>query len=111
MEPSAVPNQSTAWTNSVLESLLSVSVLEAIPDAVVAVNQQGVILQINSQTEKLFDYTRDELIGQKIEMLVPERQRGAHHDHRKQFHARPKIPAWARDWIFTGDGVTVRNYR
>jgi PAS domain-containing protein len=57
MEPSAVPNQSTASTNSVLESLLSVSVLEAIPDAVVAVNQQGVILQINSQTEKLFDYT------------------------------------------------------
>jgi PAS domain S-box-containing protein len=91
MEPSAVPNQSTASTNSVLESLLSVSVLEAIPDAVVAVNQQGVILQINSQTEKLFDYTRDELIGQKIEMLVPERQRGAHHDHREQFHARPKI--------------------
>jgi PAS domain S-box-containing protein len=34
---------------------------------------------------------RDELIGQKIEMLVPERQRGAHHDHREQFHARPKI--------------------
>ena len=91
MEPSAVPNQSSASTNSVLEILLSVSVLEAIPDAVVAVNQQGVILQINSQTEKLFDYTRDELIGQKIEMLVPERQRGAHHDHREQFHARPKI--------------------
>jgi PAS domain S-box-containing protein len=91
MEPSAVPNQSTASTNSVLQTLLSVSVLEAIPDAVVAVNQQGVILQINSQTEKLFDYTRDELIGQKIEMLVPERQRGAHHDHREQFHARPKI--------------------
>ena len=91
MEPSAVPNQSSASTNSVLEILLSVSVLEAIPDAVVAVNQQGVILQINSQTEKLFDYTRDELIGQKIEMLVPQRQRGAHHDHREQFHARPKI--------------------
>ena len=91
MEPSAVPNQSSASTNSVLETLLSLSVLEAIPDAVVAVNQQGVILQINSQTEKLFDYTRDELIGQKIEMLVPQRQRGAHHDHREQFHARPKI--------------------
>lgn len=91
MEPSAVPNQSSASPNSVVETLLSISVLEAIPDAVVAVNQQGVILQINSQTEKLFDYTRDELIGQKIEMLVPERQRGAHHDHRAQFHARPKI--------------------
>src|SRR5262249_4558060 len=37
------------------------------------------------------DYTRDELIGQKIEILVPERQRRAHDDHRAEFAARPKI--------------------
>ena len=76
---------------TVAETLLSPSVLEAIPDALVAVNQQGVIVQVNSQTETLFAYTRDELIGQKIEMLVPERQRSQHHHHREQFHARPKI--------------------
>ena len=50
------------------ETLLSASILEAIPDAVVAVNQQGVIIQVNSQTEALFGYTRDELIGQSVEM-------------------------------------------
>ena len=75
------------------ETLLSASILEAIPDAVAAVNQQGVIIQVNSQTEALFGYTRDELIGQKIEMLVPERQRPQHHLHREQFHAQAEDPA------------------
>jgi two-component system, cell cycle sensor histidine kinase and response regulator CckA len=76
---------------TVAETLLSPSILEAIPDALVAINQQGVIIQANSQTEAMFAYTRDELIGQKIEMLVPERQRGQHDQHRAQYHARPKI--------------------
>jgi len=76
---------------NVAETLLSPSILEAIPDAVAAVNRQGVIVQINAQTEAMFGYTRDELLGQRIEMLVPERQRGSHDQHREDFHARPKI--------------------
>jgi PAS domain S-box-containing protein len=76
---------------TIAQTLLSPSILEAIPDALVAVNQQGVIIQINSQTERLFAYTREELIGQRIETLVPERQRGQHEHHRDQYHARPKI--------------------
>jgi len=75
----------------VAETLLSASILEAIPDAVAAVNEQGVIIQVNSQTEALFGYTRDELIGQGVEMLVPERQRPQHHLHRESYHSRPKI--------------------
>jgi len=75
----------------VAEALLSPSILEAIPDAVAAVNQQGFIVQINTQTEAMFGYTRDELIGQKIEVLVPERQRPQHDGHRERFHAQPKI--------------------
>jgi PAS domain S-box-containing protein len=78
-------------SGAVAQTLLSSAILEAIPDALVAVNQQGVIIQINSQTETLFAYTRDELIGQSIEVLVPERQRPHHHQHREQYHARPKI--------------------
>ena len=76
---------------TVAETLLSPNILEAIPDAVVAVNRQGVIIQANAQTETLFAYTRDELIGQKIEMLVPDRQRRQHHLHREHFHQQPKI--------------------
>ena len=73
------------------EDLLAPAILEAVPDAALAVNEQGVIVQANAQTEALFRYTRDELIGQKIEILVPERQRGQHHHHREHFHERPKI--------------------
>jgi len=92
VQPPVVDHSQSAGAQKALaESLLSPSIFEAIPDAVVAVNQQGVIIQINSQTEALFAYTRDELIGQKIEVLVPERQRPQHHEHRAQFHARPKI--------------------
>ncbi len=92
MTPPAVPNQSReSGPRTVAETLLSPSILEAIPDAVAAVNQQGVIIQVNSQTETLFGYTRDELIGQRIEMLVPDRQRPQHHLHREHFHQQPKI--------------------
>ena len=72
------------------DTLLTTSILEAIPDAVAAVNQQGVIVQVNAQAEALFGYTREELIGQKIEILVPERQRPHHDLHREQFHRQPK---------------------
>ena len=75
----------------VAETLLSTSILEAIPDAVAAVNRQGIIIQVNSQTEAMFGYTRDELIGQSVEALVPERQRANHDQHREEFHQRPKI--------------------
>ena len=85
------PEQGKSNLKTLAETLLSVSILEAIPDAVVAVNRQGVILQVNSQTESMFSYTREELIGQNIEMLVPERQRGDHHRHRDEYHSQPKI--------------------
>jgi len=75
----------------VAETLLSSSILEAIPDAVAAVNQQGVIIQVNAQAEAMFGYTRDELIGQRVETLVPERHRGQHNTHREHFHQQPKI--------------------
>jgi two-component system, cell cycle sensor histidine kinase and response regulator CckA len=89
--PVANPDQETSNQKTLAETLLSPSILEAIPDAVVAVNRQGVIVQVNSQTEAMFSYTRAELIGQGIEILVPERQRGDHHRHREEYHAKPKI--------------------
>jgi protein-histidine pros-kinase len=92
MSQPAVPehNRDSA-ARTVAETLLATSILEAIPDAVAVVNQQGVMIQINSQMEAMFGYTREELIGQKIEILVPERSRPQHDHHREQFHARPKI--------------------
>ncbi len=92
MQPSFSDSQENKPAKSPLaETLLSTSILEAIPDAVAAVNQQGFIIQVNSQAEGLFGYTRDELIGQKIEMLVPERHRAQHDSHREHFHDQPKV--------------------
>jgi protein-histidine pros-kinase len=64
--------------------------LEAAPDAMVIVDRRGRIVLINSQTEKLFGYTRDELLEQPVEILVPERFHHAHPDHRTGFFADPK---------------------
>jgi len=71
--------------------LLNSSLLEAIPDAIVAVEQDGTIVQVNSQTETLFGYNRSELVGRKIEILVPARFRDQHHAHRASFVQSPKI--------------------
>ncbi|HXZ81788.1 MAG TPA: PAS domain S-box protein [Terriglobales bacterium] len=70
--------------------LLSSALLEAFPDATVAVDQQGIIIQVNSQTEQLFGYPREELIGQTVELLVPDRYRQQHHQHRGNFAQQPK---------------------
>ena len=74
---------------SMTKSLLSPSFFEAVPDAMVAVNPKGVIVQVNTQTERLFGYAQDELIGQGVEMLVPMGQREQHHLHRERFRQEP----------------------
>jgi PAS domain S-box-containing protein len=76
---------------STTERRLSPVLFEAVPDAMVAVDSEGVIVQINSHTERLFGYMADELIGQRVEVLVPASRRANHHQHRERFHSQPTV--------------------
>jgi PAS domain S-box-containing protein len=64
--------------------------LEAAPDGMVIIDHQGTIVMVNAQTEKLFGYRRDELMGEPVELLVPERFRDTHPFHRKQYGKNPQ---------------------
>ena len=65
--------------------------LEAAPDAIVIVDKDGRIILVNSQTEKLFGYARDEILEQRVEKLVPERFREIHPNHRDRFFTEPRL--------------------
>ena len=65
------------------------ALLEAAPDAIVVVDQTGTIILVNEQTESLFGYRRDELIGQPAEILVSEHFRGQHSDSHSRFLTAP----------------------
>jgi PAS domain S-box-containing protein len=65
--------------------------LEAVPDALVLVDRDGLMVLVNSQAEKLFGYRRQELLGQPVEVLVPERFRTRHCQHRDGYFAAPRV--------------------
>lgn len=64
--------------------------LEAAPDATVISNKKGVIVMVNKRTERLFGYTRNELLGQPVEVLVPEAMQMQHINHRNRYMKAPK---------------------
>lgn len=69
------------------------SLLESAPDAMVIADEGGRIVVVNGQAEKLFGYNRDEMCGQKIELLLPARLRNKHLRHRQGFAKRPRLRA------------------
>jgi PAS domain S-box-containing protein len=65
--------------------------LDAIPDAVVIIDETGHIVDLNVQTESLFGYSRDELLGEAVEMLIPTRFHDTHIADRTAYHKMPHV--------------------
>ncbi|WUX58457.1 PAS domain S-box protein [Streptomyces sp. NBC_01431] len=73
------------------------ALLEAAPDAMVIVDDAGVIRLVNAQTETLFGYPRNELLGRPIEILVPQRFRAQHPGHRMGYSANQQVRPMGAD--------------
>jgi PAS domain S-box-containing protein len=67
--------------------------LESAPDPIVVINAQGNIAMVNGQTESIFGYRREELLGRPMEMLIPDRFFAAHGDHLRTFFLAPSLRA------------------
>lgn len=67
------------------------SFLESVPDAIIIVNHEGNIQYSNRQTEFLFGYKKSEIIGNKIELLIPNRFKEAHQNHRNKYFSNIKV--------------------
>jgi formate hydrogenlyase transcriptional activator len=77
-------------SHEVLRGVDTAWLFESAPDAMVLEDRDGRIALVNSNTEKMFGYGREELIGEPVEKLVPERFREGHGEHRTQFTAAPQ---------------------
>lgn len=74
--------------------------LESAPDAIVIVDKEGKIQIVNFQTEQLFGYARNEIIGKEVEVLMPSKYNSAHQGYRQNFYAEPKAQG-------TGKGIEL----
>jgi PAS domain S-box-containing protein len=67
------------------------NLLQHAPDAMVFVNQEGKIVLVNAQMERLFGYSAQEVVGKDLDMLIPERYRARHSEGVRAFFANPRI--------------------
>lgn len=80
----SVPSEGVVPAESRFQKLL-----EAAPDAILEVNSEGRIAMVNNAGEKMFGYSREELLGLNVEALVPDAMRGRHHEHRNSYTEHP----------------------
>ncbi len=85
--------------------------LEALTEAVVVIDRSGIIKLVNSATEKLLGYSRAELVGQHLSIIIPERARKRHIQHCEDYFANPYTRALGMRFVFPArckDGTEVR---
>jgi formate hydrogenlyase transcriptional activator len=76
---------SSGYAQAIFERLFEFS-----PDAILLTDATGRITKVNTQAERVFGYTREELIGQRVELLIPERFRKVHPTHRSEYSSQPQ---------------------
>jgi PAS domain S-box-containing protein len=115
-KPSATPAGSPPDARHVDTATSSPSIqfaaqlLEVAPDAVVAVDPQGTIVLVNRQTERLFGYARDTLVGQSVDLLVPAALRGMHRQHRQSYALAPRTRAMGIGLALLGQRADGRQF-
>jgi formate hydrogenlyase transcriptional activator len=85
------PTESTSPLRGATQFDLLERLYESLPDAVVLTNVNGEISRANARAEKLFGYSRAELLGQPVEMLIPDRLRAEHLGQRNSYHHDPRL--------------------
>jgi len=83
-------NQPSAGARTWEESRFQ-KLLEAAPDAILEIDGRGVITLVNQAAERMFAYTRAELLGMNVDILVPESVRSLHAEHRRNYGAEPRV--------------------
>ena len=78
------------------------ALLEAASEGIVIVNPAGRILSVNRKTEEMFGYSRGELIGETVELMLPERFRGSHVAHRLSYFSEPRVRPMGRGLELAG---------
>src|SRR3569833_579007 len=73
-----------------VESRKFATLLEAAPEVIVGVDQQGLIRFANAHIRELLDYDPAEVEGKPVELLIPDRMRAAHSEYRRQYSERPE---------------------
>jgi len=93
MSVTSVPTQNAQHDSEGWAREASRAFLESAPDAVVIIDSAGTVILVNAQTEAIFGYPRSQLVGQPVEILLPERFRDAHIAHRAGYVPEPRIRA------------------
>jgi len=67
------------------------AILEAVSEAILLINEAGLIVSVNRKIEEMFGYSREDVLGRPLEMLLPERFRAPHADHRAAYFRDPHV--------------------
>lgn len=90
---------------------LTSAIPEALPDAIVVIDRSGQIHLVNQRTELMFGYARKELVGQKVEMLIPNDVKAVHVEHRDEFWEDPRPRLMGSGRVLSGrdrDGREIK---